>query len=54
MTKFANDFTKLVWENFEATGKVGLFMLYFALQYPEKVAYRLGSEFETIEDIKEL
>lgn len=42
METFVNENARNLWKIFEATGNVFVYMLYNAVQHPEKVAYRLS------------
>ena len=50
MKGFLSNAGLIAWKNFEATGKIGFFMLYNAIENPERVLYRITDENKEIEN----
>ena len=43
MGGYTNKISQLAWKNFELTGKISFYLLYNAIENPEKINYRLNS-----------
>lgn len=44
MEDFESEASKLAWENFEATGNIGFYSLYHAIETSEKTDYEVEGE----------